>query len=67
MTGAPNDEIRISPRRTDSPDHIESHMSTDQDGTVLCTFVPADASGSDLMTAWITAGDGTFVDLAEMV
>lgn len=40
---------------------IERH-----DVDVECTLYPSDATGVDLMSRWITAGEGSFVSLAEM-
>jgi len=45
---------------------IESEIVPARDGTDECTLFPADASGIELMTTWITAGENSFVSLDEM-
>jgi hypothetical protein len=35
------------------------------DGERTCTLFPADASGDELVTTWVTAEEGAFVDAAD--
>ncbi|WP_129113258.1 DUF7511 domain-containing protein [Halegenticoccus tardaugens] len=49
------------------PDDAEIRLTAKivelDDESVECTIYPPDATGMDLMTTWITAGEGSFVDL----
>jgi len=42
-------------------DELVAELTVDEDGTTFCTMYPVDASGMELMTAWITAREGSFV------
>lgn len=46
---------------------LESQFAISDDGTLSCTFVPEDATGAELITTWMTANDGAFVDLSDVV
>lgn len=42
-------------------DDVVAQLTVDARGTRICTLYPADASGLDLVTTWITAREGSFV------
>ena len=44
-------------------DDVVGQLTVDERGTTICTLYPADASGIDLVTTWITATQGSFVSL----
>jgi len=44
-------------------DEYVSEVTVNTHGTAFCTIYPGEASGIELMTTWITAKQGSFVDL----
>jgi len=47
----------------DAP-QLHARTSTQGDGTMACTIYPADSSDEERITRWITAEEGSYVDLA---
>ncbi|SEO69728.1 hypothetical protein SAMN05216388_101728 [Halorientalis persicus] len=45
---------------------IAAEIVVSRDQPAECTLYPADASGIELMTSWITAHEGSFVSLERM-
>lgn len=54
----------------DDPEEVPSvlvaRIRDPEDGPAECTLHPREATGLDLMTTWITAGEGDYVALDEM-
>ncbi|ELZ91456.1 hypothetical protein C440_14119 [Haloferax mucosum ATCC BAA-1512] len=46
--------------------HLTSRIITRDDGREECTIHPSNAGPNELLTTWVTALDGTFVDLDTM-
>jgi len=47
-------------------DGLRADVTEHEDGPDECTIWPHNASGSALLTEWITAEEGSFVSLGEM-
>ncbi|MDG5778385.1 hypothetical protein VB773_04030 [Haloarculaceae archaeon H-GB2-1] len=73
MTTYEDDPI---PERSDAPP-LHSSFSTvsyevtaavvrPEDGPAECTLFPADATDEEVVTTWITAQEGSFVDVESM-
>lgn len=45
---------------------FHARTTTDEDGTMECTIYPADASDDQRTTRWITAEEGSYVELCRM-
>lgn len=45
---------------------LAAEIVVSRDHPAECTLYPADASGMELMTSWITAREGSFVSLERM-
>ena len=52
-------------RNGDGPE-LRARTTTDEDGIVECTIYPADASDDSRTTRWITAEEGSYVELCRM-
>ena len=65
MTPTEFDGDDLEERHADGPD-LRARTTTQDDGTVACTIYPADASGDDRTTRWITAEEGSYVELPRM-
>ncbi|MFB6184548.1 MAG: transcriptional regulator [Haloarculaceae archaeon] len=67
-----NDDARdaaLPDELTEDPDLsplLVAVVSDPAEGPVECTIFPSDAAGSELITTWMTAREGSFVDLAAM-
>lgn len=46
-------------------DDVVAQLTIDAQGTPICTMYPAGASGLELVTTWVTAGEGSFVPLED--
>ena len=44
-------------------DEFLAQLSVDANGHSICTIYPAEMSGMELLTTWITASEGSFVSL----
>jgi hypothetical protein len=68
VTDGGRDEALLPVRADDEerPVTIAAEVVSGPDGSPECTLFPADASGIELMTTWITAEKDSFVDLETM-
>lgn len=44
-------------------DDFVAEVTINTHGNSICTIYPIEASGMELMTTWVTAEEGSFVDL----
>lgn len=51
---------------TDEGRELAAQVVVSGDGPAECTIYPADTSGIELMTTWITAEEGSFVGLDDV-
>lgn len=62
-------ETSTRPGRESSPDETSSaleHVTVElDDGSSECTIFPRDCSEAEILTQWVTAGEGAYVSLAE--
>lgn len=64
MAGISSDGER---ERTDDGSEELEHVTVEyENAPSACTMYPRDCSEADLATRWITAKEGSFVDLSEM-
>lgn len=55
------------PGQREEPDErpeLVARTTMTDDGEFQCTLYPADADDTELLTSWITAGEGWYVDVA---
>ena len=64
MTPTEFDGDDLDERYVNGP-KLRSRTTTHDDGTVECTIYPADST-DDRTTQWITAQEGSYVDLCRM-
>lgn len=67
-TSSPSKDERRPPaeRSYTTPQPLVAEVVSDDAQRSECTLFPADAEGLDLMTRWITAGEGSFVSLEDV-
>lgn len=67
-TSSPSEDDRGLPseRRHTKPEPLVAEVIAADTQQSECTIFPADAEGLDLMTRWITAGEGSFVGLDDV-
>jgi hypothetical protein len=65
-TTTDSDRLPASPPRVDAERALVARFADRGEGDRECTLYPQDASGVDLMSRWITAGEGDVVPLDEM-
>lgn len=67
---ATHDAEERPPRETSRPDRppeLTAEIVLPRDGPAECTLFPPDPVGFERTTTWITAEEGSFVSLFEMV
>ncbi|ELZ31639.1 transcriptional regulator [Halogeometricum pallidum JCM 14848] len=67
---ATHDAEKRPPRETSRPDRppgLTAEIVLPRDGTAECTLFPPDSVGFERTTTWITAEEGSFVSLREMM
>jgi hypothetical protein len=63
---SPTDEPRADRAPTDRPDSLTAVVVERDDALDECTLYPEDAAEEDLVTEWITAEEGSYVELESM-
>ncbi|MFB6107941.1 MAG: hypothetical protein ABEJ82_03750 [Haloplanus sp.] len=61
-----DDTCPPAPRPPDDGGHLAATVETYPDAPDECTLFPADADPETLLTTWLSAEEGSFVDCAEM-
>ena len=65
MTPTEFDGDDLEERYANGPE-LRARTSTQEDGTMECTIFPADTSGEERTTRWISAEEGSYVELPQM-
>lgn len=58
-----NRKIRTSTQPSDDVPELRAQETTTSDGTTECTIFPADMSPAERTTTWITATEGSYLDV----
>lgn len=58
-----NRKIRSSTQPFDDVPELRSRLASTSDGTTECTIFPADLSPAERTTTWITAEEGSYLDV----
>lgn len=61
-----NHGVDVMIERHDEVPELHARTSTGTDGTTECTIFPAHVSDEEATTTWVSAKEGSFVDVEEM-